>query len=136
MVAVVLASLTCWLLPAGARPTPDAANPVKAISILKDPGGRVDWSPKGDQIAFDKPGPDGYFEVYVMQPDGTGERCLTCDKKGIPNKHKGNPAFSPSGQYVVFQAEKQIYVGPEALATPGAGIGNDLWLTTADGDKF
>ena len=39
-------------------------------------GGRLSWSSK-NVIAADFPSP-GYFQVYTMNPDGTGNTCITC----------------------------------------------------------
>ena len=54
---------------------------VKSITILVDEiGGRVDWSHESDLIAFSKTSEDGYFDLYIMNPDGTNQRCLTSEK--------------------------------------------------------
>ncbi len=65
------------------------------------------------------------------------ERCLTCNKRGCPQKHNGNPAWHPSGEYIVFTAEKRG--NPEKYreaAIPGTGFNCDLWIMTSDGKKF
>ena len=99
-----------------------------ALTSIKQGGGRVDWSPSGDLIAFDKFGTDGYTDVYTMRPDGSGEVCLTCDHPNLPNKHMGNPAWHPSEEYIVFQAEKATHPGTSDWAEPGLGQYNDLWV--------
>jgi Tol biopolymer transport system component len=106
------------------------------LATLSEQGGRLDWSPKGDLIAFDRAGVDGYTDVYTMRADGTGATCLTCGKAGIPNKNNGNPAWHPTGSYLVFQAEKQEHEGSSLFAAPGFGIGNDLWMMTPDGNRY
>src|ERR1700749_4430651 len=73
--------------------------------LLTSDGGRVDWS-KQNQIAFDRKGQGGFYQIWAVNPEGTGERCLTCGQPGAPQKHKGNPAWHPSGRYVVFEAQK------------------------------
>ncbi|HEC95255.1 MAG TPA: hypothetical protein ENI45_04745, partial [Thermoplasmatales archaeon] len=78
---------------------------VENVKLVKENGWRVDWSPNGDLIAFDKTREDGYYDVYVMNPDGTGEKCLT-DKPDLPKGHKGCPAWHPSGEYIVFTCQK------------------------------
>jgi Tol biopolymer transport system component len=104
------------------------------VTQLRDQGGRVDWSSNLRLIAFDRAGPSGFFDVYVMGEDGGGVRCLTCETRGVlPEKHKGNPAWHPSGQYIVFQAQRVVpQQRDDTVSAPGAGVFNDLWLMTPD----
>jgi len=80
---------------------------VKNITTIKEYGKSMDWSHTKDMIAFGKRGKDGYYDVCIMNSDGSGEICLTCDKEECPQKHNGNPAWHPSGDYIVFTAEKK-----------------------------
>ena len=105
---------------------------IKSIKILKQSGGRVSWSPKGDWILFDRKGRDGYYDLYLMRPDGSGENCLTCNTRGVlSNGHKGTAEWHPSGKYIVFQSQKKQFMGTWGLnraADPGNGRNSDLWL--------
>jgi len=65
---------------------------VKNITTIKEYGKSMDWSHTKDMIAFGKRGKDGYYDVCIMNSDGSGEICLTCNKEGCPQKHNGNPA--------------------------------------------
>ena len=56
---------------------------VEEVVTLQASGGRVDWSPQGDLIAFDMAGTDGAYDVHVMKPDGSDVQCLTCDVAGL-----------------------------------------------------
>ncbi len=115
----------------------DPASPVTDVNVLRESGGRVDWSAARNLIVYDRVGRDGYYDVYVMGPDGGNDRCLTCDTRGrVPHKHNGNPAWHPSGRYIVFQAEKVHHPGASREAQPGFGRHSDLWLATADGERF
>ena len=97
---------------------------------ISDNGGRVDWSPDGLKIYFDRREADGFYDVWRMNPDGTSQECLTCNHPGLPNNHQGQPALSPDGRYMVFQAEKLSH--PGTIGTfgnePGNGTFNDLWV--------
>lgn len=106
------------------------------VNILKDGGGRLDWSHQNDLIAFDTLDDEGWYQVHVMRPDGSDERCLTCNRPELPTKHKGNPSWHPDGEYIVFQTEKQEHPGLSSMSTPGMGKDNDLWLMTKDGDTY
>ncbi len=116
--------------PRGDRPGPPTrpTDLVSRITPLKEGGGRLDWV--GDKIAFDMQGPSGAFTVYVMRPDGSDTRCLTCDHPELPRRHVGQPAWHPSGRYLVVQALKADHarVRFTHALTPGGGVLNDLWV--------
>ncbi|MFQ5745371.1 MAG: TolB family protein [Acidobacteriota bacterium] len=98
------------------------------IQTLIRKGGRVDWLGSGEQwISFDRRGQDGYYDVWQVAEDGSGEECLTGGAKGLPARNNGQPAWHPSGRYLVFQAEKAEST-LTGITTPGAGVLNDLWL--------
>ena len=138
MVAILLA-LPAFRLPFRPAWTQAAPGPtVTRITTLKESGGRVDWSP-WNVIAFDQLGADNYFDVFTMNPDGSNERCLTCNRPELPNRHIGNPAWHPSGAYIVFQSQKaNAPANPisDYFANPGSGINNDLWLMDSGATRF
>jgi Tol biopolymer transport system component len=102
---------------------------VTGLRRLLPAGGRVAWSPAGQWLYYDRLGASGYWEVYRIRPDGTGDLCLTCNRPDLPSRNKGNPVVHPSGRYLVFQVEKEQHApaGPNATA-PGSGRYNDLWV--------
>jgi Tol biopolymer transport system component len=105
------------------------------VSTLKPAGGRVDWSGANGLIAYDRAGGDGFFDVYVMALDGSGDTCLTCGKAGLPQRHNGNPAWHPSGNFIVFQSE--VASSRNAFAgNPGRGVNNVLWVMDPQGRTF
>ncbi len=112
----------------------------KTITVIKENGGRVSWSPRGDLILFDQKGNDGYYDVYTMRPDGSNEKCLTCDSGGVLSKgHKGTAEWHPSGDYIVFQSQKKKDTGNwgrNLAATPGFGRYMDIWLVKLSTKEF
>jgi Tol biopolymer transport system component len=117
----------------GATPIAIPESPqVQYIKELRLLGGQVDWSPSENLIAYDAPGPDGYYQLHVMAPDGTGDRCLTCGHPGLTRGHHGAPAWHPSGRYIVFLAEKANHPGSSYEALPGFGQYCDLWAIDPD----
>ena len=81
------------------------------------------------------------YEIFTMKPDGSDVRCLTCNKPGLGNGHKGQPYWYPSGDYIVFTAENTDYLrwkdGDDLTVVPGiCGRNNDVWIMTADGERF
>ena len=109
-----------------------------SITTLTTHGGRVDWSPDGEWIYYDRKEPDGFWDVYRIHPDGTGNECLTCDKRELPNKNQGQPQMHPNGRYLVFQAEKAAHAGAIGgpATGPGRGLFNDLWVLDLETGKF
>lgn len=67
------------------------------------------WSPKGDLIAFSGLDTDGYYDIFIMNSDGSGLKRLTYDTRN--NEH---PSWSPDGRYIIFSSNRtgifQLYV--------------------------
>jgi Tol biopolymer transport system component len=105
---------------------------VKNITVLKAPGtgGRVDWSHALDLIAYDQKDENGISQIRVMNPDGSGDRCITCKRTEILQVSNGQPAWDPSGRYLIFQ----MAYGNNP--NPGAGVNADLWVYSFSDDKF
>jgi Tol biopolymer transport system component len=108
----------------------------RRVSLLTTNGGRLAWHHGRNLIAFDRAERGGDYQIYTMRPDGSEERCLTCEQPAAPPHHKGNPAWHPSGEYIVFIAEKASHRTASTKSTPGLGIDNDVWLMTADGTRY
>ncbi|MBW1849189.1 MAG: PD40 domain-containing protein [Deltaproteobacteria bacterium] len=108
---------------------------VKYKSLITD-GGHLSWSKANNKIAFDRLGEDGWFDLWTMNSDGTEEKCLTGDHPVLPDKHIGQPAWHPSGKFMVIQAMKpHVPDYAENKCRPGAGALNDLWIITEDGTR-
>jgi uncharacterized protein (TIGR03437 family) len=115
-------------------PTPskgqNSSRYVKAVVPLRSGDSRVYWAKTRNMILYDAISPNNYFDIYVMNPDGTGQRCVTCNSPSLPNKHIGNPESDPTDSWIIFQAQKPDTVPgvPDFLANPGAGRDNDIWI--------
>ncbi|HDH97075.1 MAG TPA: hypothetical protein ENF73_05050, partial [Proteobacteria bacterium] len=114
----------------------DSIPTVDSIATVIEDGARLDWSHSNNLIAFDRKDADGYFDVWIADPEGTDEYCLTCDIEALPSKHIGNPVWHPSGEWIVFQAEKEDHPGSSDLCEPGVGRNNDLWAMKIDGNEI
>jgi Tol biopolymer transport system component len=117
---------------------PYAGRPIKSITTLID--GLVktlDWCPANNLIAFGLYGSDNYVDIFIFDPESGQKRSLTDGNTLCPQKHNGNAAWHPSGDYIAFTAEKES--NPAALwreAVPGSGYNCDLWIAKADGSAF
>jgi Tol biopolymer transport system component len=61
---------------------------------------RPDWSPKGNEIAFESY-KGGTFHIWMMKPDGTGIEQLT-----FGHGDDREPRFSPDGAKVAFSSDR------------------------------
>jgi hypothetical protein len=119
-----------------------AASTTAAIeTLLEDGGGRVDWLVNADIIAYDARGADGCYDVLLMDPlggpicadAGCTSNCLTCQNEALTAGTVGQPAWHPSGKYLVVQVEKASHPGDRCSVgtNPGAGAYSDLWFVDA-----
>jgi Tol biopolymer transport system component len=105
------------------------------ITTIVEYGKSLDWCPVNNLIAFGKMGDDSYYDVYVMNPDGSQERCLT--GKECPQKHNGNPVWHPSGEYIVFTSENGDVANKyDRVSIPGRGTNCNLWAVAVDNETF
>lgn len=111
-------------------------------SVVERFAGRVDWSRQG-QLAMDSQWESGDdFQIWILRPDGSERRPLTKGNAQVGAFSNGNPAWHPDGRHLVFQSADapapdwlRRSSGWRALSHPGAGVGNNLWLITADGSR-
>jgi dipeptidyl aminopeptidase/acylaminoacyl peptidase len=135
LLAVGLSSITSSL-PA-AEGTGDDAYRVTSLEEIT-PGIFPQWSPDGREIAFTRQ-ENETFEIYLMKPDGSNQRCLTCDKQALPEGgFRGQPAWHPGGRYLCFGAENTDYPrkGKGGTARPGIGRNNNIWIMNRSGTRF
>lgn len=115
---------------------------VKSVTVLAQGNSRVDWSWARNVILLDELGSNSYYGIYQINPDGTNQQCLTCtlpsSVASLMPKHKGNPEADPSGNWIIFQAEKAVNLGviSDYFANPGSGINNDIWIMDFAGQHF
>ena len=95
----------------------------------------ADWSKTNNLIAFNAKANDGLFHIYTARPDGGDRKQVGEGSTSFPQRTTGTPAWSPSGQFMAFVAEKPVHPGNSVPATPGWGSYSDLWVATADGSR-
>ena len=77
------------------------------VSVLQTFGNRLDWSHDGQWIYYERLGTDGCSKLWRATPSNSVNQCLTCQNALFP-LNVGQPTVSPSGRYVIFQAQKPI----------------------------
>jgi len=120
-----------------ASTTPSESYSEIGLAILDTNTADLEWARHENLIAYAKRSPkDGYFDVWVAEPDGTGKRCLTSGN-GFSRRHTGSVTWHPSGDYLVFTAQNEDATGEKAdeLAIPGIGLNCNLWVMKGDGSK-
>ena len=124
-----LAVMLALVLPVGDLNASSSDYTLTKITTLVTDGSRPQWSANGNWIAYDHKEADGYYDVYLIHPDGKGNVCLTCDRTEVP-KNNGSPNYHPSGRYLVFTAEKVQHASVPTSTTvwiePGTGMFHDV----------
>jgi hypothetical protein len=116
--------------PAGGAPIVRAVKPWrKQAAPMAWVGGRIFFNGK-------RAGTD-VFEGWSARPDGSGVKLVTGARYPAGTQH-GISDVSPDGKYVLLGIERPNHwpiPDGAAVAAPGAGAYNDLWLQTADGAR-
>ena len=143
MLALVLCS-SCAGLPrpgTGSHPTPgkplgrSGCGPPITYQVFQQGAFGADWSKANDLVAFNAKAGDGLFHIFTVKPDGTNRQQFGLGSASFPQRTTGTPAWSPSGSFIAFVAEKSSHPGNSVGATPGWGSYSDLWVATADGSR-
>jgi hypothetical protein len=127
----------CGGKPGEQAPSPDDGAPALAtVEPWRKQAAPMAWV--GGRIFFNgkKAGTD-VFEGWSAQPDGTDVELVTGSRYPAGTNH-GITDVTPDGKYVLLTIERSDHwpiPDGAAVAAPGAGAYNDLWLQTADGSK-
>lgn len=111
---------------------------IKSIKFIHQKGVRPRFSPDGRQIVFDRKNPDGHFDVYLSDINGSNVKSLTEGKTGIGQKSNGNALYHPAGNHIVFISEEEEHVFDKYPGYGDSGIGlfSNLWATDPEGKNF
>ena len=122
-------------------------------TVLAENGGRVSWyrgvAANHDRIAYDAKsrtwGADSRTDVYIMNPDGSGNECITCAMTEFEALYQdiltqrqnngdtrlgfwlGQPEWHPDGVHLIIQVENlnSLHLIQNFMSF---GVDNDLWI--------
>ncbi len=123
---------------AGCNHNDDSASwSVTGITTIKSYGKSVDWLPEDNRIATARLLSDLYYDVMIFSMDDPDTEMYLTHNAAVPQKHNGNPAWHPSGDYIIFTGENEdVTEEYDILAKPGRGINCNLWLAKTDQSGF
>lgn len=100
-----------------------------SATMFRAHGLDVVWEKSGrNRIAYGAKGSDGYYDVHLSNPDGSGDTCVTCNSPLLPNKHISVTDWHPNGKWLLIIAEKAVHEGGSFPALPGLGGYTDIWI--------
>jgi len=137
---------------APAPAVPPAERPVARIELVVE-GGHGAYSERLDRLAFARFDPHvigapelsgkndqtGTFQLWIADPDGANQRCLSCRQVPggpRPNQHVGLPSWHPSGEWLIVAVEMPQHAAPHAKSHAGTGAYVDLWAVTPDSGRW
>ena len=141
-----------WISPfstrSSAQATPERRPPPPVpctSTINRAADGLTVWSPNGKQFIVNRQDAAGIFQLYVGDAAGSTTTCITCTQRvnsPAPNRHKLQPHWHPSGEWIVLAGEMASYQ-PPLLSTPAlvlgwlqSGLWVDIYATRPDGSEW
>ena len=104
----------------------------KATMITRDDGKTPQWSARSDKIVYQADSGQGYTNVFVVNPDGTGRTQLTF-RRG----NTGQPVWSLDGNSVFFRSDQDGKVwGIFVMRADGSGQRLLINNVPPDGDYW
>ena len=114
-------------------------------TIARAPDGLVVWSPNGQKYVVNKQDAAGIFQLYVGVASSQQTVCITCTQQPnspAPNKHKMQPHWHPSSEWIVLAGEMDSFQ-PPLLSTPSivlgwieSGLWVNIYLVRPDGSEW
>ena len=122
---------------------PEDVCPVNEVTRVPD--GLVVWSPNGQQYILNRKDAAGTYQLYVGSKNDSEAACITCaDRPNSPahSRHKLQPRWHPSGEWIVLAGERQDYPKP-FFSTPAllegwvqSGLWVNIYMTRPDGSEW
>ncbi|MEZ4860763.1 MAG: SH3 domain-containing protein [Caldilineaceae bacterium] len=125
------AGITYYSSSAGIQITADTED-ARSVEVANDPLRGYfqdpDWQPGGGRIVFHRQMGGQHWQIFIVNPDGTGLAALTQPVTALVDELPSNvaPAWSPDGQHIVYLSNRT------SIESTGAW---HLWVMNADGSE-
>ena len=163
VVSVLVGAAVAGVIASSGAVTKAVSPLITSITLITDHAGRLDWGPNNVLALDRRDAGQEFYQVYTMNLDGSNVRCITCNSTELPKGHRGNPAWHPSGKFILFQAAQEVSdevrqnldqtargrrrggIGGgggfaeqrlQFATRPGQGWLNDLWVTDPEGKRY
>ena len=87
------------------------------------------WSPDGKKIAFQREHVDSYTHLYVINPEGGGQRQVTSG-----GHHDQNPTWLPDGSALLFDSDRKVI--KQLFKVDPTGLNLMRFRTSAANDRM
>jgi len=122
-----------------------APDPACVVQDIVRGDGLIVWSPTGAQYIVNKKDEEGTYQLYVGGTSGSTPDCITCvERPNSPalDRHKLQPRWHPSGEWIVLAGEREKYDKP-VISTPQmiegwvqSGLWVNIYATRPDGSEW
>jgi Tol biopolymer transport system component len=110
----------------------DPFRQITSVGRKRDGYSGIAWTPDG-RITYTSAAA-GTYDIWVMQPDGSGQRQLTTAAPGVISHTNGFQSISPDGRYIFFSSDR--VTGSPHIWRMDASGGNLKQLTNGAGENF
>lgn len=104
-------------MPARSVGRPGCDPPITYQVFRKDAFG-ADYSKANDLLAYNAKSSDGRYHIYTVKPGGANPQQFGVGAANFPQRTTGSPVWIPSGQFMVFVAEKTDHPGDSVTRAP------------------
>jgi hypothetical protein len=111
---------------------------IDTISIIQKHAAHGSFAPDNSKIAVDRPNPDYFYDLYVIDLEGNITQSLTDGNPLVNQRGNSWPVWHPTEDYIVFQSEEEQHygMGNISFSDPGLGFFHNLYAMRIDGDQI
>jgi Tol biopolymer transport system component len=121
------------------------SDPACSVKSFTRVDGQYVWSPDGSRYIVNKKDSSGTYQLYVSSPGGGEPVCISCTARpGSPlvNRHKLQPHWYPTGEWIVLAGEwqkdhKPFWASSDVVeGWVASGLSVDIYIVRPDGTDW